>query len=526
MKTVAGAAFVLAVFGVASRILGLIRDRILASQFGAGDTLDVYYAAFRIPDFFYGILILGALSAAFIPVFTEVTETKDERSAWKLASAILVTFVVVMSGLSALGMVFLPWIVPLITPGFDAQKQLLVMEFTRIMLLSPMLLGVSAVLGGVLVARRCFWMYSMAPLFYNVGIILGATVGVQWLGIYGLAWGVACGAFLHLVAQLSAARGIGFRFILDSLAVWKNTYVRRIIVLMIPRTLTVATNQINLFIMTIFASTLASGSLAVFNFANNLQSIPLALFGISFATAVFPRLSTLSARKDRAGFSHTFYRTAKRILLFVIPITALILVLRAQIVRVVLGTGQFDWEDTVLTFGVLGILALSLFAQSLLPLLSRSFYSLQNTLTPFFIALFSEIVSIVVAFALIDEYGIYGLAVAFTVASILQMTLMFLFLRRWIECSDKRGAFAFLTKLAIASLGAMLSAQMMKGFWGTVTNLSTFWEVFAQLVFSAGAGVIVFWVIASYLRIDEFEDMRKKAIERIFGKKSLNIKEV
>ncbi len=517
MESVAGAAFVLAIFGIASRLLGLVRDRILASQFGAGDVLDVYYAAFRVPDLLYSLLVLGALSAAFIPVFTEVMERSDEKRAWELASSVLTLLVVAMLILSVFGIVFLPWIVPLIAPGFDAGKQQMVVEFARIMFLSPLFLGASAVLGGVLVSRRCFWAYSVAPLFYNVGIILGATVGVQFWGIKGLAWGVAIGSVMHFMAQMVSARNIGFTFFWQKFSFWKDESVRRIVGLMIPRTLTVAANQINLFVITIFASTLTAGSLAIFNFANNLQSIPLALFGISFATAVFPRLSTLSAKKDHDGFSHTFYRTLRRILFFVIPITVLMLVLRAQIVRVVLGSGHFDWEDTVLTFGVLGILAVSLFAQSLLPLLARSFYSLQNTKTPFFISLFSEGVNVFLALALIREYGVYGLAIAFTVAAIVQMSLMMFFLRKWVSYSSRENIVQFLLRLSAASLVAGLVAQGMKSFWGTVTNLSTFWEVFAQLVFSGGAGVGIFILMAMYLHIDEFEDFKKNIMKKVFG---------
>lgn len=516
METVAGAAFVIAVFGIASRLLGLVRDRILASQFGAGDMLDIYYAAFRIPDFLYSFLVLGALSAAFIPVFTETMENSTEERSWRLASSVLILLVVAMIILSVIGIALLPWIIPFITPGFSVEKQQMVIEFSRIMFLSPLFLGASAVLGGILVSRRCFWAYSIAPLFYNIGIIFGATVGVRMWGVKGLAWGVAIGVVLHFIVQMFSARKIGFVFMLEKFAFWKDTAIRKIVFLMIPRTLTVAANQINFFVITIFASTLASGSLAIFNFANNLQSIPLAIFGISFATAVFPRLSTLSAKKDYSGFSHTFFRTFRRILFFIIPIALLILVLRAQIVRVVLGSGHFDWEDTVLTFGVLGILALSLFAQSLLPLLARSFYSLQDTMTPFFITLFSEGVNILLTILLIDKFGIYGLAIAFTVATIVQMLFMMFFLRKWVQYPNKKSIMEFFLKLSVASLSAVIVAQGMKSFWGTFTNLNTFWEVFVQLAFSGSAGICTFIFVVAYFHIEEFEDFKKNLVKKIF----------
>lgn len=526
METVAGAAFVLAFFGILSRILGLVRDRILASTFGAGDVLDVYYAAFRIPDVLYSLLVLGALSAAFIPVFTEVFERSTQKKAWELASSVLIVLTGALVGISILAIIFLPWIVQGITPGFSSEKQKLVEEFSRILFLSPIFLGASAVMGGILVSRRCFWTYSVAPLFYNAGIIFGATVGIRLWGEHGLAWGVVIGAFLHFVTQFISARKIGFVFIFRDWIFWKSCELKKIVTLMIPRTLTVAANQINLFITTIFASTLAEGSLSVFNFANNLQSIPLALFGISFATAVFPRLSLFSAKNDRNGFSHTFYRTLRRILFFVVPVTILIVLLRAQIVRVVLGAGQFNWSDTVLTFQVLGILAVSLFAQSVIPLLARSFYSLHNTKTPFCITLFSEGINVLLSFLLIKEWGIYGLACAFSVSSIVQMSLMFLFLRKQVFGFEKEGMRNFLFRLLFASVIAGACVQGMKSFLGTVTDLSTFWEVFAQLAFSGGLGVVVFLAAARYFRIEEFDDMRKKAAQKIFGSSSQTIERI
>jgi len=517
MKTVAGAALLLAVFGIASRILGLIRDRILASRFGAGDILDVYYASFRVPDLIYSLLVLGALSAAFIPVFTEVRKKISQEKAWDLSNGILFLLVSSVAVISLGAILLMPFIIQIIAPGFSGEKQEMAVLFTRIMFLSPIFLGVSAIFGGVLVSKRCFWAYSLAPLFYNLGIILGAVFFVGYLGPIGLAWGVAFGALLHLIIQFAAVRKMAYKPRLRWKGIWKDAYIRRIIRLMLPRTLTVAANQINLFVVTIFASTLAAGSLAVFNFANNLQSIPLALFGISFAVAAFPKLSSLATSKKKKEFIHTFARTMRRVLFFVIPASVLLLVLRAQVVRVVLGSGNFDWQDTVDTFQVLGLLAFSLFAQSLLPLLARTFYSLQNTKIPFYTTLASEVVNILLVILLIGKYGVFGLAFAFSVASIVNVSLLLYFLKKKLGSFENGKTRDSLLKILIASILAGLGAQIMKTFWGEVTDLSTFIEVFVQLVTAGITGIAVFFAASYYLKIEEFHDFKEKLIIRIFG---------
>ncbi|HBP00694.1 MAG TPA: murein biosynthesis integral membrane protein MurJ, partial [Candidatus Moranbacteria bacterium] len=391
-QSIAAAAFIISLAGVASRLLGLVRDRILASTFGAGDILDAYYAAFRVPDLVYNLLILGALSAAFIPVFTQLISKDKEEEAWDLASGVLNLQIIIMGILVVLLAINAPFVMQAITPGFGEEKMQLTVLLTRIMFLSPLILGISGIFGGVLVSMKKFFIYSLAPIMYNIGIIFGAVFLVRFMGPVGLAWGVVLGALLHMLIQYPAVKLSGFKFHLMPAKSLRNKDVIRVIHLMVPRMLGVAVNQINFLVITIFASTLAAGSLAVFTFANNIQSTPLGLFGVSFAIAVFPTLSAYYAKEEKAKFAHAFSRTFRQVLFFVIPISILIYVLRAQIVRVVLGAGNFDWEDTILTFTTLGYLTASLFAQALIPLLARSFYAIQNTKTPFYVALFSEAV--------------------------------------------------------------------------------------------------------------------------------------
>lgn len=518
IHSVSGAAFVIAMAGIASRLFGFLRDRILAARFGAGDTLDAYYAAFRIPDLMYSFLVLGALSAAFVPVFTELYVNKKEREAWELSGNVLHLLVFALGILGLAAMIFMDRLTDVLVPGFSPEKKALTGQLARIMLLSPVLLGISAVFGGVLVSLKRFVLYSIAPIFYNLGIIFGAVFLTEKFGPSGLAWGVALGALLHVSVQYIDLRASGFRYRLPSLGAWKDAAVRKVVLLMIPRSLGMAVNQISFLVVTVFASTLMSGSLAVFTLANNIQSVPLGLFGIAFSLAVFPSLSALAAKRSEEEFFHLFAKTFRRILFFVLPVSVLMIVLRAQIVRVILGSGRFDWHDTIATFGILGILSISLFAQSLIPLLARAFFALQNTKTPLYIALVSEVFHIGFVFLLVDRYRIDGLAAAFSLATILNLMLLYVFLRRQFRSWSDRDIFLPSMKIVIASLGAGLAAQLAKSAFGFGDNeLDTFVAIFIQLVVTSVVSVGVFIVLSSWMRIEEFENMKKFLARRIFG---------
>jgi putative peptidoglycan lipid II flippase len=516
---VVSAAFVITMAGLASRILGLLRDRFLASTFGAGDVLDAYYAAFRVPDLIYNLLIVGALSAAFIPVFTGLVSKEKEEEAWELSNGILNLTVFCMLVFSFIFVIFAPYIMKMITPGFPEEKMKMVVMFTRLMFLSPLFLGISGIFGGILTSFKKFLIYSLAPLFYNLGIILGIFALVPFLGPIGLVCGVVLGAFLHMAIQYPAVRHSGFRYKFIFLQALKNSEVREVLRLMVPRTLGVAVTQINLTVVTIFASTLAVGSLAIFNFAQNLQSVPLGLFGISFAIAVFPTLSQYAARDDREDFVKAFSQTFRQILFFVIPLSVMILVLRAQIVRVVLGSGKFDWDDTTLTFECLGIFVLSLFAQSTIPLLARAFYALRNTKTPFYIALVTEAFNICAIFILIRKFELLGLVMAFSLASVVQMLMLLFMLRAKFENLDDKNIILSISKISLASFFGGVFAQGVKYVIGSYVDMQTFLGVFIQLSGSGLAGILVFGSACYFLKLEEFFAFKNSFTRKIFRAK-------
>lgn len=498
-----------ALSSLVSRLLGVLRDRILAGQFGAGDTLDIYYAAFRIPDLVYNLLVLGALSAGFIPIFTELIKNHNpgkrdsgqNKPAWALSNNILNILVVFLIILCGLGAIFAPYITKLITPGFGAEKIAMTSVLTRIMFLSPLFLGISSVFGGILQSFKRFFIYSLSPIFYNIGIIFGALYLVPRFGVFGLAWGVVLGAFVHMIIQLPVLINLGYKYHFTFNL--KDKMAQKIGLMMIPRTMSLAISQINLLVITVIASTLSSGSLSVFNFANNLQSFPIGLFGISFAVAAFPAMSAVAFNKEK--LIKNLSLTTRQILFFIVPATVLLLTLRVQIIRVILGTGEFDWEDTLLTMNTLSFFSLSLFAQSLIPLLVRAFYARHDSKTPFFIGLASATVNIFLSLWLSRKMGVAGLALAFSVANVLNYILLWLALHMEIGNLDETKILISTIKFTAAAVVCGLAVQNVKYLVSSFVDMERFWGVATQGLSAAIAGIVMYFVICILL---ESEEMR------------------
>lgn len=501
INSIAVAAILVAASSLVSRLLGIFRDRILAGQFGAGEQLDIYYAAFRVPDLLFNLVVLGALSAGFIPIFSGLVKnfkdpktSEENKEAWTLAANVLNAISVLLLVLSFIGIIFAPQLVRLITPGFSLEAQASTASLTRIMFLSPLFLGISGVLGGMLQSFRRFFIYSLAPVFYNLGIIAGALWFSSWWGINGLAYGVILGAFLHMAIQIPAVYVLGYR---HSFKIkWRDKATLEIGRLMIPRTLSLAITQIDLLVTTIIASGLASGSLAVFNLANNLQSFPIGIFGISFAIAAFPTLSQNAF--NLAKLEESFSSTMRQILFFVIPASVFLITLRAQIVRVILGSGAFTWQDTILTMNTLALFSISLFAQASAPLLVRVFYARHDSKTPFYLGIFTVIADIVLCLTLSKSMGVAGLALAYSISSILNFLLLWIWLHIKVGDLGVSKIISSALKFSLSAIGAGFAIQLMKLVVWPFINMTTFLGVFIQLTVSATVGLLVY-ILFCYL---------------------------
>lgn len=395
------AAYILAFSALLSSLLALVRDRIFAAQFGAGVELDIYYAAFRIPDLLF--VVTGALVSAYV-LIPELSRRSEEDQR-RYIDTVVAAFSLLAAALSAVAAYYAPQFLAALFPDLAAAGHgALLAEIARILLLQPVLLGFSNILAAITQARQRYALYSVSPLLYNAGIIFGVLVFYPVLGLPGLAWGVVLGASLHLGIQLPAIVSDGFLRRIPILREPRALLATAAI--SIPRAMTLAMTQVIFLGLTSLAAALAQGSIAVFIFAFNLQAVPLSVIGASYSVAAFPMLAASIARGMREDFVEHIAIAARYVLFWSLPASALALVLRAHLVRVILGSGAFDWTDTRLTAAAFALLALSLPAQGLTLLLARGYYAAGKTLAPFAVAVLGASSTIGLAAYLVGEFGV------------------------------------------------------------------------------------------------------------------------
>jgi putative peptidoglycan lipid II flippase len=413
------ASLVLTVAALVSRLLGWIRLLVIGSQFGATRELDAYFAAFRIPDTIFQLVVAGALSAALIPVFSTYRARGQEAEAWKLASSVINLVLIALTLLSLAMAVFAPVFVPIVAPGFDEPTTELAIRLTRIMLISPVLIGMGAVVTGILNSYQQFTVPSLAPLLYNLAIIGAAIFLAPFMGVEGLAVGVAIGSLAHLAVQLPSLARVGHRY--EPRISLGDPGVRRVAWLMGPRILGLASGQVNYFASTALASGLAAGSLTAYNYAFLLSQLPVGIIGVSVAVALFPTLSQDAALGRIAPIRHQV-ATAVRVLVFVAaPLTAVMVILREPLTSVFYQYGLFSQEATERTANTLLYFALGLVAHIVVHVLARAFYALQDTRTPVTWAIVAVAINVPLMILLVGPMGVEGLALALSISSVLEV---------------------------------------------------------------------------------------------------------
>ncbi|MDO8598765.1 MAG: murein biosynthesis integral membrane protein MurJ [bacterium] len=511
-QTIAASAALIAVLGIASRVLGLLRDRALASTYGAGPVLDAYQAAFRIPDFAYNLLGLAALSAAFLPTFVRL-RAGDQARAMVFASRILSMVALALAALAACGVLFAGPLYRLLAPGFSADQLALTVALGRVLFPATLLLGCSAVVGGILQAEQRFLAFAAAPIAYNAGIIVGVVVFAPAIGPVGIAWGVVLGAAAHLGLQWIAASRAGFRFRID--LAWGDADVRATARRLLPRALALGASQVQLVVIAAIATTLTAGTLASFSFAVNIQSVPIALIGVAFALAVFPRLSGAIAAGDRTAFQQHFSSAFRQIALLAFPAAVGMLTLKAQGVRVLLGSGAFDWDDTVRTLSALEAFGYGLPFAMFIPLLTRSFYAFEDTRTPFIVSIVADIVGIAVAWTLGRTEGARGLALAISAAAALQATLLLALLRMRMSHFDDRRLMLAVGRFACAALVMGIVIQYVKPIVASWTGTDTFLGIGLQGTFAGALGLVAYFAVGILLRSEEITALARVLHRRV-----------
>lgn len=395
------AAYLLGFFAIMSQLLALVRDRLLAAEFGAGRALDLYYSAFRIPDFIFVTVASLVAISVLVPFIIEKVNISLEETK-KFINNIFSFFFLLILFISGLTFFIIPYLIPIIFQGFPSADFPELILLTRILLLSPILLGLSNFFGSITQVYKRFIIYSISPLFYNFGIIFGIIFLYPIFNLPGLVLGVVLGAMLHFLIQIPFVlkQGMFPIFKLD----FDFQAIKKVIIISIPRTFTLGITQITTIFLIAMATFMKEGSVAIFNFSLNLQSVPLAIIGVSYSIAAFPTLAKYYSEKQKDKFLAEIITSARHIIFWSIPISILFIVLRAQIVRTILGVGEFSWSNTRLTAAALALFAFSALAQGLILLLVRGYYAMNNTKTPLIIGSISGILIIVLSYLFINIF--------------------------------------------------------------------------------------------------------------------------
>lgn len=388
------AAYLLGFFAITSQILGLIRDRLLAHTFGADAALDLYYAAFRIPDLLFVTIASLVSASVLIPFLNERFKESFEKGK-QFISAVFSVFGLLMVAASVILYVLMPYIVPSLFPGFvsiETQTELVLLS--RVLLLSPLFLGLSNFFGSITQLYNRFFLYALSPVVYNIGIICGIVFLTPRYGVLGIVLGVVAGAFLHLAIQIPFIISNGFfpRFVWPQFGL-----VRDVVKTSLPRTIALSSNEISKFFFISFASLMSIGSISIFHFSFNLAAVPLSIIGVSYSLAAFPTLTKYFSSGNIEKYLEYLSTSLRHIIFLSVPIVVLFAVLRAQIVRVILGSGEFTWSDTRLTAAALALFAISIIPQSLILLFTRARYATGNTRLPLAINIFTAFCTVALA---------------------------------------------------------------------------------------------------------------------------------
>lgn len=502
--TVGSAAFVLASMVLISRVLGLIRDRLLSAYF-APETLGVYFAAFRIPNVIFELLVMGALTAAFIPVYTKYVSQDRQKDAQRLVTVLINVSIIILAAIAIPMYLLAPWMSRALAPGFTQMQITEMTAYTRFILLfqvGPLLIG--NVLTGILQSHSLFLIPAAAPVLYNVGIIVGTIVLSPIYGLWGPVIGVGIGALLFVVIQIPLVIGLGYKHSLEINS--DAPGVKEVGRLMGPRTLGLAVAQIDITLDLVLASLLGARMVTIFNFAQHLQQLPVGLFGTTIAQAALPSLSQYSAQENKQEFITTLHTGIHQILFWILPTSVLFMVLRIPIVRLVFGASQFDWAATVDTGMTLSAFGISLFAQALIHILARGFYALYDSKTPVRIGIGTVLINafLSVLFILVYHLPIWSLGLSTSIASIINAGMLFFNLhkklpgficRKLIEPALKMGVAAMVT-------GAALYVPLKLFDQLVFDTTRTFGLIFLTGV-SAGLGVATYFFLLWVLGVDQ-----------------------
>jgi len=506
---IGSATALIAMTSLLSYAIGLLRDRIIAINFGTTAATDAYNASFLIPDILFNLFIAGALSAAFLPIFTEYL-IKDKEEAYKIASTMLTVAVILIGVLALIAFILMPHIIPQLFSSIDVEGQKNIINMTRLMLGSAILFAISNTLGNILMSFKHFLAYSLSPILYNLGIILGIIFLHDKVGIYSAAIGVLIGATLHCLIRIIDVATTEYKY--KPLLQVKHPAFKKIIKLMIPKSISLIAWQINLYVFAIIGMKILEGGLAAFHFARNIQSFAVSLFGIAFATAVFPFLAASISKNSKEKFTQHIQKTIQRILFFTIPAACGVMILSTELVELILSGGIFDEESINLTSLILFFFAISIPFESLSHILARSFYALKNTMTPMIINVSSMVLMGILTYTLSPIYGIKSFSISFTIGFIFYVIVMTIMLKKHLYKFKIENFIKSLAKTIVAA-GIMVVVLLL------TESLELYMADNLSHLLRIVIGALTYFAIAIMLKSSEVDSI-KYILNRIFKKKT------
>lgn len=506
---------ILAITALASNILGLVRNTVIARNIPLADQ-DDFWTAFVIPDTIFNVLIFGAISAAFIPLFRGLLVQDKKEEAWSLAGSFLARMSALIILLAGLLFFLMPTLVDLLFAQLATEDARLVIILSRVLLIQTILMGWSYIVGGILNAKKRFLAYSLSPLVYNIAIIVGAFLAPHYNGqaINVLIWSVVVGAALHLLIQIPTLFAVGWQF--KYLNFKPNEYFGEIIKLMTPRSIALGITSINAVVFTVIARNLLEpGTLSTYRLVEAFQTAPIAIFANAIAVAFFPTLTEHASKQDWQKFGNALEKGLRFTLFTLIPSTVIFIVLRAQIIRLYIGLGpNIGWEETVAAIQAFGWFSIGIVPAGLVAIFARGFYALKNTIMPMLIAIFTLIFGSLTAYvlAISTTFGASALTIASTAASLVQFIALYLAYIRLIKKPLPENA---IVKTGLVT--AFVSLAMASAIWWTlqiVHNLYTVTEIssthfvtglFGQTVTALTVGLVIFWLLAKLWLKDELK---------------------
>ncbi|HUN74011.1 MAG TPA: murein biosynthesis integral membrane protein MurJ [Steroidobacteraceae bacterium] len=516
------AAGTVGLYVLCSRILGVAREQVFAALFGGGGLMDAFTIAFRIPNLLRDLFAEGALSTAFVTTFSKTIALEGDQAAWRLANKIATLATIVLSAITVAGVLFAPWLVAVLAPGFVGAKAVLTVHLTRIMFPFILLVSLAALTMGMLNARNVFGVPAMASSFFNLGSIIGGVSIGWWLdptfgphALLGLAVGTLIGGALQLTVQLPAVRRIGYVFRPDFL--WRDAGVSAILRLMGPSVIAASTTQVNVLVNSIFASKLGNGPTFWLSIAFRLMQLPLGLFGVALGTVALPLLARMAAIGNTAAFRSELARGMRLAFLLTIPATVGLILLAEPIISVLYQHGKFTAYETAQAAGALRFYALGLCGYAALKVLVNAFYAVDRRKTPMVVSFAAVGVNLLLnwIFTVSLGWGHRGLAFSTACVATTNFLILYFLMRHHLGRLESRTMLSLLVKLAVASTALALVCWAGEHFLLAGWATERFWLKLPALLAVIVAGCAVFFGCALTLGISELNDIAAAVRRRL-----------